>query len=109
MLSATERQLRGRIGAYKMHATHDVHITSAPGRAAFESSFLRDVDPEGVLPLEERERRAQHLRRAHFTKLAFLSARARSAGRGCTTAGDQPAAVLEEIDADDIDVLAQTG
>lgn len=76
-LEPSERSLRGRIGAYRLHATHDSRETSAAGRAAFLASFERLVDPDGTLPAAERERRAAHARSAHFAKLAYLSARAR--------------------------------
>jgi hypothetical protein len=76
-LLRAERVLRGRMGAHRLHATHDSHETSAPGRAAFLASFERLVDPDGVLPAAERSRRAAHARSAHFARLAYLSARAR--------------------------------
>jgi hypothetical protein len=40
-------------------------------RAAFESKFEREVAPEGLLPTEERLRRAEMARKAHFTRLAL--------------------------------------
>jgi len=76
-LGRVERSLRGRIGAYRLHATHDSGQTSAPGRLAFLASFELLVDPDGLLPPAERARRAAHARSAHFTRLAYLSARAR--------------------------------
>ncbi len=72
-----EHSARGRIGAYTLHATHDPKVTSAPGRAAFWRSFEKLVDPDGVLPLSERLRRADAARHAHFARMARLSARAR--------------------------------
>jgi hypothetical protein len=83
-LSRTERSLRGRMGAYRLHATHDSRQTSAPGRAAFLASFERLVDPDGRLPDEERARRAAHARSAHFARLAYLSARSRRANSRLT-------------------------
>lgn len=67
------------MAAYVMHATHDPKETTKPARRAFEESFLRKVDPDGVLPVEERERRAAALRKAHFINLARKSAKARAA------------------------------
>jgi hypothetical protein len=46
-------------------------------REAFRSKFERDVDPDGVLPVEERLRRAEMARKAHFTRLALKSAQVR--------------------------------
>jgi hypothetical protein len=41
------------------------------------SPFETEVDPDGVLPKAERDRRAAAARRAYFTKLAIASAQAR--------------------------------
>lgn len=84
-LSPAQRSQRARIAAHAMHATHDSTATSAAGRAAFDERFSREVDPDGVLPVEERERRAGHARKAYFTKLALKSSKARS-----RRAGDAP-------------------
>jgi hypothetical protein len=73
------RALRGRIGAHRLHATHDPRETTKAARLAFWSSFEREVDPDGLLSPEERARRASHARAAHFARLAYLSARARAA------------------------------
>jgi hypothetical protein len=73
------RALRGRIGAYRLHATHDTRETTKAARSAFWSSFERAVDPDGLLSPEERTRRADYARAAHFARLAYLSARARAA------------------------------
>ena len=82
MLSPAEAALRGRIGAYVLHARHDPRETTAKARAAFLANFEREVDPEGALPEHERRRRAEYARKAHFARLALASARARSKGRG---------------------------
>jgi len=50
-----------------------------PGRQAFLARFEREIDPEGVLPSEERRIRAQHAMRAHMLRLAKRSVAARSA------------------------------
>jgi hypothetical protein len=60
--------LRGRIGAYVLHATHDPRETTAKARQAFLSRFEREVDPDGVLSLAERVRRAEAAKRAHFAR-----------------------------------------
>jgi hypothetical protein len=41
--------------------------------------FEREVDPDGELPIEERQRRAEHARKAYFLRLALASAKARRA------------------------------
>ena len=72
-----EMALRGRIGAYRLHASHDPRETTQRARAAFRDAFERMVDPQNRLPERERLRRAEAARRAHYAKLARLSAIAR--------------------------------
>jgi hypothetical protein len=76
-LTAEERSLRARAGAYAQHAKHDVRETTKPARDAFLAKFESEVDPEGVLPEDERHRRAVAARKAHMATLALKSARAR--------------------------------
>lgn len=72
------RQLRGSIGGHESWArTVDRSARTAPGRAAFEAKFLQEVDPEGVLPLQERIERAANARKAFYRRLALSSAEAR--------------------------------
>jgi hypothetical protein len=77
-MTAQERTLRARIGALVLHATHDAKATTAAARAAFLGRFELQVDPDGLLPLDERLRRAGYARKAHFARLALASARKRS-------------------------------
>ncbi len=76
-LTPAERSLRGRIGAYVVHARYDPRQTTAPARAAFLNRFLDEVDPDRVLPEPERLRRAASARKAYFTRPAFLASRRR--------------------------------
>jgi hypothetical protein len=77
--------LRGRIGAAVVHSRHDSRELTANARAAFEKRFLDEVDPDRLLPVEERNRRALHARRAYFTRLALASANARALRRRAPT------------------------
>ena len=77
-----EMSRRGRIGAHRLHATHDPRETTAKARETFLTQFEREVDPDGALSPEERQRRAEHAKKAHFTRLARLSAAARRKDRG---------------------------
>lgn len=63
--------LRGRIGAYRLHATHDPKETTGKAREAFLGRFLREVDPDSVLADDERVRRAEYARKAYFARLAY--------------------------------------
>ena len=76
-----EMALRGRIGAYRLHASRDPRETTRHARAAFREAFERMVDPHNELPERERLRRAEAARRAHYARLARLSAVARRARR----------------------------
>lgn len=81
MLSPSEAALRGRIGAYSLHATHDPRETTRAAREKFLSRFLDEVDPDRQLPDDERLRRAESARKAYFARLALKSARSRSVRR----------------------------
>ena len=72
-----EMARRGRIGAYRLHATHDPKETTKAAREAFMARFEREVDPDGTLSPEERARRAEAARKAYFAQLAHKSAKAR--------------------------------
>ncbi len=75
MLSPTELSLRGRLGAFRLHSTHDPRLTTIPARRAFLQRFLDAIPAD--LPEDERRRRAEYALKAHMTKLAFNSARNR--------------------------------
>ncbi len=72
--------LRGKIGGYRLAATHDSRLTSAPGRAAFMAKFDLAA-ATGTLPGPERERRAKAAKSAYFAALAYRSAQVRAARR----------------------------
>jgi hypothetical protein len=76
-MTPEQMSLRGRLGAHAVHARYDSKQLTSKAREVFLSRFEREVDPEGKLSAEERQRRAEHARRAYFTKLALKSARAR--------------------------------
>ena len=72
---------RGRIGALRQAALCDLRVTSAPGRAVangkLNGRLLAEIDPTGVMPEEERIRRLQLARKAHFMALSHKAAKAR--------------------------------
>lgn len=70
---------RGRIGAHVSWArTEDRVARLQPARDGFEARFEREVDPDGVLPPEERAKRALNAKRAYMQRLAVSSAKARA-------------------------------
>ena len=78
--AASERALRARLAAHSLHArVADPAAHTAPARRAFLDRFEREVDPAGLLPTKERQRRAEHARKAYFLRLALASAKARRA------------------------------
>ena len=76
--SASERSLRGRIGAYTRWAnTEDRYMATRPAREGFYAKFEREVDPEGKLTPQERAKRAEWAMKAHMQRMALKSAKAR--------------------------------
>lgn len=77
-MDPTERSMRARLAAHtRWSKTEDPTAATAPARDKFDKRFEREVDPEGVLPPDERQRRAEHARKAYFIALALKSAQAR--------------------------------
>lgn len=75
--SAAERTLIARAGGHALIAKYGSGPISARARAGFMARFEREVDPDGVLDPAERTDRAEHAKKAYFTRLALKSARAR--------------------------------
>jgi hypothetical protein len=76
-VTPAERSLKARMAAHALHARRDSREHTAPARAAFLARFEDEVDPDRLLSPAERARRAEHARKAYFTRLALASARAR--------------------------------
>lgn len=88
-MTEAERRLRASIAAHESWAnTEDRTARTAPARRALDEKFLREAggDPQ----------RAEHLRRAHFQRLALRSARARRKAR---EAADELQAAEAELEA----------
>lgn len=78
MSARSERALIASIAAHQSWAnTTDRSKRTTPARRGFLARFEREVDPDGVLPPEERQRRAESALRAHMRRLALRSSRAR--------------------------------
>lgn len=86
-LTPQERTLRAKLAAHTLHAhLEDPVAHTRPAREAFERKFLDEVDPDRLLPEAERQRRAEHARKAHYLRLAALGVKARAArkkGKKC--------------------------
>ncbi len=79
-LTPSQRSLHARLAAHSKWAMQDPISGTAAARKAALDRFEREVDPEFVLPPAERARRAEHARKAYFTRLALASAKARRKG-----------------------------
>lgn len=76
---ASERKLAAKKANYVRWSTADPVAGTAAARAAFNSRFELEVDPDNKLDPVERARRAECARKAYFTDLALRSAKARRA------------------------------
>ena len=70
-----QRALAARIAAHHKWATTDPVEGTAAARLAFDARFYADIPTD--LPPAERDRRAEHKRKAYFLTLALKSAQAR--------------------------------
>lgn len=75
--------LRARLAAHESWAnTSDRSARTAPARQAARDRFIRLArERYGDLPLAELQKRAEHLRKAHYTRMAIASAEARRRGQ----------------------------
>lgn len=87
-LTPSERSTRARLAAHVLHSRVDSREHTEPARRAFLERFERQVDPDGTLSAAERTRRAEHARKAYFTRLALRSAQARRNRRPDHAGGD---------------------
>jgi hypothetical protein len=78
MLTPAEKSLRGQLAVHESWArTADRPARTAKARKAALDRFEKQVDPEGVLLPADRAIRAEHARKAYFTRLALQSAKVR--------------------------------
>lgn len=90
-MTTAENKLRSQIAAHESWAhTPDRAARTAPARAALDAKFLQlaEGDPQ----------RAEHLRKAHFARLALKSARSRR--RASEARASIPAFEREAAEAD---------
>lgn len=100
-MSIAERRLVATIAAHESWAhTPDRTARTAPARAALMAKFETEVDPDGKLSPSERAIRAEHARKAHFSRLALRSAQSRRKSRELTTVADSAEAELAALGGD---------
>jgi hypothetical protein len=83
-LSPERASALGKIGSRVSHSRHDLTELTANARQAFRDSFERQVDPDHLLEPDERARRAEALRKAHYYRMALKSAEVRSAQKAAS-------------------------
>lgn len=93
-LTAEQRRIRARIGAFALHAQGGTTTTAAT--TAFLSRFEREVVEAATsrgetLEPDEIARRATLARKAHMSRLALASSRARSKKAGSEISSPDPA------------------
>ncbi|MEV4438202.1 hypothetical protein AB0K09_04155 [Streptomyces sp. NPDC049577] len=77
-MTPEERTQRAKLAAHMSWAkTADPTARTAKAREAAMDRFEKEADPEGVLPPAERARIANHLKKAHFARMALESAKKR--------------------------------
>lgn len=79
-LTPAQRTLRAKLAAHARWADEDPVPQARKAQAGLLAKFEAEVDPNGALDPLERRRRAEHKRREHMARLAFLSSKARSRG-----------------------------
>lgn len=91
--TATERRLASSIAAHESWAlTPDRSARTAPARRALDQKFLEAAGGDPV--------RAEHLRKAHFQRLALKSAQSRRKAREASAAAEAAETELEALGAD---------
>jgi len=72
------QSLGGQIGGNRRAGTSDMAEFARSGQAGLRAKFFNETD--ATLPQEERERRAEHLYRAHLAHIRSLAHAARRKG-----------------------------
>lgn len=86
----SERKLNASVAAHTSWAnTHDRSARTANARAALNRKFLEQADGDAV--------RAEHLRKAHFARLALKSAQSRRRAREATLTAELAEAELDAL------------
>lgn len=97
----SERKLAASIAAHESWAhTPDRAARTAKARSTMLAKFEQLADPDGTLLPAERARRAEHLRKAHFQRLALKSAQSRRRAREASSAAEAAEAELRAMGGD---------
>jgi len=94
-LTPQQRSLRARLAAYAMHAQGKTN--TGPATIAHLARFERQVDPDGSLPPDERQRRARHALKSYMAALALKASRSRSRAKTADRADQLPGSALRSV------------
>jgi hypothetical protein len=93
-----ERVLAARIAAAERWAhTPDRSAATAPARSGLRAKYAREVDPDGILPEAERERRVDSLMTAHQLRMTLRAAASRRRAREQLAKAEAAEAELAEF------------
>lgn len=77
-LTPAQRSTRARLAAHTRWAnTADRTAATQAARDGYVARWERDVDPDGVLPADERAKRGRSAMRAHLSRAALRSSQSR--------------------------------
>lgn len=94
MPNTSEKRLAASIAAHTSWAnTENRSARTAPARRALDQKFLAEAGGDPA--------RAEHLRKAHFQRLALKSAQSRRRAREATAVAEQAEAELAELNGGD--------
>lgn len=95
---AVERSLSASAAALESWAaTPNRSARTQPARDALMRKFEVQVDPAGILPPQERAKRAEWAKRAYFKRLALKSAQSRRKSRELTEQAENAEAELDQL------------
>jgi hypothetical protein len=87
-MTPEQRRMRAQTAALTRWAYEpDRAKATRPALNGMLAKFERQVDPDGTLPPEERQTRAEALRRAHMRSLALKSSQTRAARKAAGRRG----------------------
>jgi hypothetical protein len=78
LLTPEQRSMRARIAANTRWSRESGKANAVRAQSGLRARFEREVDPDSQLAPVERQRRADAAYRAHMTRLALKSSKARA-------------------------------
>lgn len=98
-MTPEEVRLRAQHAAYTRWSKEDPAAQGRAGQAGLLAKFEAQVDPDGILPARERQRRAEAARKAHMRLLALRSSVSRRRAKAAREAAATVARRAAEAEA----------